>query len=304
MNTIFLKKLYKRTIPQFPGYGFLCQLLRKIKPKEWEWLDRIPIKPGTIVMVHSKAGDFYMSRPERCSIAKKFFWTQGIRKPKQDRIALDIFSVLAKNSDVILDIGANSGLFSLVAGKSNPNAQIIAFDILPEAYHILIDNLILNNLLGKVEVRLTGIGSKEKIFYAPFNNISSEMLSSLTLDYKTLSRCQVQIPIMTLDEICIPRFVGKKLCIKVDVEETEADIFKFGRDTLLIIKPDIICEVIPKAKEIEIYDKILTDCSYQKYLITDKGLKKLDKIKPDIRYKDWLFTSKNNFDFEKSELLK
>ncbi len=262
------------------------------------------MRPGILVTIHSKVGDFYMSHPERCSIAKKFFWTRGIREPAEDWIALDLFANLAKCSNAVLDIGANSGLFSLVAAKSNPDAEIIAFDILPEAYHILIDNLILNNSLGKVEIQLTGVGPKEKVFYAPFNNISSEMPTALSLDYKAISSHQVRVPIKTLDEICIPRFVGKKLCIKIDVENTEADIFKYGCDTLAIIKPDIICEVIPSARQIEIYDKILEDCSYRKYLITNNGLKRFDKIKPDIRYKDWFFTAKNDFGIEIEELLK
>ncbi len=303
MGNILLKKIFKKTIPFLPGYHWLCLVLRKIKPKEWKWVDRIPVKPGMIVVVHSKVGDFQMGCPERCSIAKKFFWTHGISEPAEDRKALDLFAYLAKCSEVVLDIGANSGLFSLMAAKSNPDAQVIAFDIFPEAYHISVDNLILNNLLGKVEIQLTGVGPQGKIFYAPFYNISSEMPTSLSLDYKTKSCRQIQVPVKTLDEICIPRFVGKKLCIKIDVEGTEADIFKYGLDTLTTIKPDIICEVISNARQVQLYDKILKDCLYRKYLITDEGLKRFDIVKPDKRYKDWFFTAKNNPEIENIELL-
>ncbi len=255
-----------------------------------------------MVLVHSTVGDFYMSRPERCSIAKKYFWTQGVREPVEDRIALDLFASLSKHSNVVLDIGANSGLFSLVAAKSNPDAEIIAFDILPEAYHVLIDNLILNNLLGKVEIQLVGIGEEGGIFYAPFNNISSDMPSSLSLDCKLINDQQVPVSVKSLDTLCLPRFVGKKLCIKIDVEGTEVDIFLHGRETLRTIKPDIICEVLPVARQFDCYDQILDDCSYRKYLITNEGLKCFDKIQPDSRFKDWFFTTKSNSDIE--ELLK
>jgi len=245
-----------------------------------------------------------MSHPERCSIAKKFFWTEGIREPVEDRIAFDLFANLAKSSDVILDIGANSGLFSLVSAKSNPDAKVIAFDIFPEAYHIFVDNLILNNLLGQVEIRLVGVGPQGKIFYAPFNNISSEMPTALSLEYKAIKGRQLQVLVKTLDEICLPHFIGKKLSIKIDVEGTEADIFKYGKDTLDIIKPDIICEVLPNARQFDLYDKILQDCAYRKYLITNQGLRRFDRIKPDGRYKDWFFTTKDNFDFKTNDLLK
>jgi len=298
MNTILLKRIFKKMIPLLPGYHFLCQLLLKLKPKGWEWVNRIPVKPGLIVTVHSKAGDFYMGRPERCSIAKKFFWTQGLREPEEDRIALDIFSSLVKCSDVVLDIGANSGLFSLVAAKMSPKADIVAFDIFPEACHILIDNLILNGLLEKVEVKLIGVGKKGSIFYAPFNNITSEMPTGLSLDCKDIRGARIQVPIKTLDEICLPRFIGKRMCIKIDVEGTEVDIFASGRQTLRAIKPDIICEVLPGARQIASYDQILDDYSYHKYLITNNGLKKFDVINPHDCFRDWLFTTKNNFDAE------
>lgn len=298
-----IKRLFKITIPVLPGYHYLCLLLRKHKPKNWGWIDRIPVKPRIRVLIHSKAGDFYMSHPERCSIAKKYFWTQGIREPVEDQIALDLFASLSKRSNAVLDIGANSGLFSLVAAKSNPNAKIVAFDILPEAYHVLIDNLILNNLLERVEARLMGIGQKGGWFYAPFGNISSEMPTSLSLDWRAINKDQVQVPIKTLDEICLPRFMGDTLCIKIDVEGTEIDIFTHGRQTLNIIKPDIICEILPEAKGVDIYDQILESSSYQKYLITSEGLKRFHKIKPHVQFKDWFFTTKNNFDTEIKELL-
>ena len=304
MSNTLIKRLFKQTIPYLPGYHLLCLVLQKHRPKKWEWIDRIPVKSGILVLVHSSVGDFYMSRPERCSIAKKYFWTQGVRLPVEDRIALNLFASLSRNSNAVLDIGANSGLFSLVAAKSNPDAEIFAFDILPEAYHVLIDNLILNNLLGKVDIQLIGVGEKGKTFYAPFNNISSDMPSSLSLDCKLINDDQVQVSIKSLDEICIPRLIGKTLCIKIDVEGTEVDIFLHGSETLRLIKPDIICEVLPSARQFDIYDQILDDYSYGKYLITNEGFKRFDRIKPDMRFKDWFFTTKNNFDIDIKELLK
>lgn len=303
MSSNLIKRLVKKTIPFVPGYNSFCIMLRKNRPKSWEWVDRIPIKAGISVLVHSRVGDFLMSRPERCSIAKKYFWTKGIREPVEDRIALNLFSILSKDSDVVLDIGANSGLFSLVAAKASPKAEIIAFDILPEAYHILIDNLILNNLLERVQIQLVGIGKEGGVFYAPFNNISSEMPSSLSLDSKPIKDDKVEVSIKSLDEICLPQFVGKKLLMKIDVEGTEVDIFSNGTETLRKIKPEIICEVLSGARQLAVYDQILNDCSYYKYLITDQGLKQFDKIVPDARFKDWFFTTKSNFDISLKELV-
>ena len=75
-------------------------------------------------------------------------------------------------------------------------------------------------------------------------------------------------------------------------------------ETLRVIKPDIICEVLPSARQFDIYDQILDNYSYHKYLITDVGLKRFDQIKPDMRFKDWFFTTKKNFDIDIEELLR
>lgn len=299
-----MKRIFKKTIPNLPFYHSLCLVLRRHKWKNSEWIYRIPVKPEILVPVYSGVGNFHMSHPERDGIAKKFFWTQGVLEPIEERIMLNLFAYLSKYSNGILDIGSNSGLFTLVAAKSNPNAEIIAFDILPEANRILIDNLMLNNLLENVEVQLVGIGKKEGAFYVPLNDITSQMPTSVSLDCKLKYSHQIQVPIKTLDEICIPRFIGKKLTIKIDVESTEIDIFVFGRETLSKIKPDIICEVLPGARQTYLYDQILKDYSYWKYLITDEGLKKFDKIEPNKRYKDWFFTARENFNIEITELLK
>ncbi len=155
--------------------------------------------------------------------------------------------------------------------------------------------MIVNKLLGKVVIQLVGIGEGGGTFHAPFNNISSEMPTSVSLDWKQMKGNQVEVPIKSLDEICIPRFIGKKMCIKIDVEGTEVDIFLHGRETMKIIKPDIICEVLHGASQFDIYDKILDEYSYSKFLITDEGFKRFDQIKPNIRFKDWFFTTKSNF---------
>ncbi|WP_027179293.1 FkbM family methyltransferase [Maridesulfovibrio bastinii] len=290
----YLKKLYKITVPYLPGYNKFCLFIRKFYSTERDWISRLPVKPGIIVPVLLPIGNFNMCRPERCSIAKKFFWTSGRREPAEDRIALDLFVKFAMESEIILDIGSNSGLFALAAAKAKPTAEILAFDILLEANKIFINNIKLNNFEGIIDARLTGIGV-EGVFKSPSNEISSEMPTALSVEDSVTSSEYVNVPIITLDQLCIPKYIGKKTCIKIDVESTEVDIFNNGLETLKKIKPVIICEVLMRAKNFEIYDKILTDFSYRKFLITAEGLKEHDSIIPDKKYKDWFFIADDNF---------
>ena len=47
-------------------------------------------------------------------------------------------------SDVIFDIGANTGIFALVSGAANPKARIFAFEPVSRVFEKLKGNVALN----------------------------------------------------------------------------------------------------------------------------------------------------------------
>ena len=90
-----IKYFYKITVPYIWGYGLLCNLLKKIFTKiDINLVTRIPVKPGIIVDVNLSIGNLKLCDPERCSIAKKLFWTNGSIIPKEDNFALEYFIIM------------------------------------------------------------------------------------------------------------------------------------------------------------------------------------------------------------------
>ncbi|WP_319777881.1 FkbM family methyltransferase [Maridesulfovibrio sp.] len=293
--SILLRKIYKLTLPYCPGYHNLCVAMRSLFADKYDWISRLPVKPGIIASVKLPVAEFSMCCPERCSIAKKFFWTNGRREPAEDRIALELFLKFVGESEVVFDIGSNSGLFALAAAKHNSKAENVAFDILVEAHNIFLENIKLNGLEGKIDARLNGIGAKG-VFNSPVKKISSEMPTSLSVEDSVANGDSTSVPILTLDEICVPKYLGKKACFKIDVEGTEVDIFENGKETLEKIRPVMVCEVLMRARDYERYDKILDDFSYRKFLITAEGLEEYEHIVPNPKYKDWFFIVDESFD--------
>lgn len=290
-----LKRLYKLTIPRLPGYHRVCLALRAIRPEAgWGWVDRVPVKPGLLVPVSASTGNLVMTHPERCSIAKKYFWTRGVRRPEADRVALDLFGALAATSDVVLDIGANSGLFSLVAAQASPAAEVVAFDILPEALQILRDNLQANGMLERVELRLAGVGRSGTWFDAPVGSITSELPTSISLEWAPSGGPRTRVRVVSLDEICLPRFAGKRVTAKIDVEATESQIFADGERTLAEVRPRFVCEVLPYASDVALYDGLLGKHGYEKFIITDTGLRIRPTVEPHERFRDWLFVPRGD----------
>src|SRR6185369_13756519 len=70
--------------------------------------------PVNLPEVEGLAGDsrFALLRPMRCSIARELYWGGGRRLRREERFALELFCGLARESAVVLDIGAHTGLFS------------------------------------------------------------------------------------------------------------------------------------------------------------------------------------------------
>lgn len=58
--------------------------------------------------------------------------------------SLRLWASLAARSEVILDVGANSGLFALVAQAVNPSAYVAAFEPVPRVFDRLVENAGLN----------------------------------------------------------------------------------------------------------------------------------------------------------------
>ena len=285
---IILKRIYKNTIVYIPGYKYLCLALRRFTKLNIEFFSRIPIPDDLIIPVIHDKFKIYLSRPGRCSIAKKYFWTNGKRHPLQDDLALNLFTYLSESSSLVLDIGANSGLFSIFAAKANANSKIFAFDILLESIHIFYDNIYLNKIQDRIKINLLGIGSKGLI-KTPFDKYSSELPTAFSKNTKLKYKNVIEVNFVTLDSFLMPNHINEKVLIKIDVEGTEIDIFENSHDSLEKIRPTIICEVLTIGSKIDQYDQILKKYNYDKYLICENNLIKKEKIIADNTYKDWLF---------------
>jgi FkbM family methyltransferase len=70
---------------------------------------------------------------------------------------------MVKGVKTFIDIGAHYGFYSVLAGLSNPDLEIIAFEPIPENYEILEKNLALNDVYARTfQVALSDFAGKSK----------------------------------------------------------------------------------------------------------------------------------------------
>jgi len=78
---------------------------------------------------------------------------------------------LSEKSEVIIDVGANVGKYSILSSKSNPNAKVFAVEPEKENFEVLEKNKKLNNCknLKLIKVALNDKNQKVKLYKAEIN---------------------------------------------------------------------------------------------------------------------------------------
>jgi FkbM family methyltransferase len=218
-------------------------------------------------------------------IARLVFWS-GFRgfEPETTRI----FYNLAKKSNIVFDVGANIGYYSLLAAISNKEARVFAFEPVARIYEYLNHNIELNRLSNVITScsAVTNFDG-EITLYIPAGDIPS---SASTLEGFREAEEELKVPAITLDTFVNENNIGGVDLIKIDTEGTEHRVIQGGKNTIRRDEPMIICEVLRGRNE-KFLQEFLSAVGYNYYWITGRGLIQKDTIEGDGTYKylDYLF---------------
>jgi len=140
----------------------------------------------------------------------------------------DMFFVLhlLRKDEVMLDIGANIGSYTILAGAVI-GAKIFSFEPIPETFRCLIDNVNINGIYEKVKCYNIGLADKNGILKFTSNLGTTNHVVFNTSSIKNIDI--IDVPVRKLDTIvsgCDP------LLIKIDVEGFELQVLK-GADEIL-----------------------------------------------------------------------
>jgi FkbM family methyltransferase len=130
---------------------------------------------------------------------------------------------LLSPGDGFVDVGANVGVYSVLAGSRG--AWGLAFEPVPSAYQVLMDNLRLNGLCDRFDARNVGVGGEVgQLRFTVNGGPTNHVLTSEEVDEDS-----VAVPVRPLAEL-----VGGRapLMIKVDVEGFESEVIRGGIEVL------------------------------------------------------------------------
>lgn len=216
---------------------------------------------------------------DNLTVPTLLFW-RGIKGYEQT--SLNVWMQLSREAKVILNIGANIGLFGLLSKAVNKNSRVTCFEPLARNCKLILKNIELNKF--DIEVVQVAMSSKEGFFtfydMREYDNTIGSFDKDFVLSHSHHKElCPVEVKTLTLDAWVTAQNLSKLDLVKIDVEGHEFSVVDGGQGVLRKYKPSILLEVSDKYAKL--LDDLLRDI-YPEYLfyniVDGKGIVKVDSI--------------------------
>lgn len=217
-------------------------------------------------------------------VENMIFW-YGLEKGfEKDSIKLWI--KLCKEANVIFDIGANTGLYSLVAKAINPSAKVYAFDPVKR----IVDKLRYNINLNEWDIEVVGKAVSNNNGSAIIYDHNIEHIYSATLNknftYSERGSVETVVETIKLDTFIEQHSLPRVDLIKIDVETYEPEVLEGFSKYLRLYKPAILIEILTNELGNRIYE-LVKNLGYLYFNINEGG---------DIKQQD-VITKSEHFNF-------
>lgn len=186
--------------------------------------------PGALRIYAYIKNKYFTSSPLE-KILKNYLWTSAsvlrnqltaIYEPIQPFIFL---AAIKKNkSQIIFDVGANIGLYSVLAASVSTVDKVIAFEAEQEAYKQLCNNIEINKMDDKAETHFVAVSDcvGEVVFGIVGSMSGANGIAETSIhNQKSFNEHRI-ISSITLDSLF--DFSNKSLCLKIDVEGHESAV--------------------------------------------------------------------------------
>ncbi len=198
-----------------------------------------------------------------------------------------IFKELILQCESFIDIGANTGYYSLMAAAVNPRSKIYSFEPAQGPLRYLTKNVFINNFQNQVSVHPIALSSQsgEVMFYEVKNKkytYLSHNLGGVGSLNKDSSKIAYSVNTETLDQFISKKPISHVDLIKIDTEGTENLILEGAEESITKYRPIIICETLFN----NIEDKLEVIMKRHGYLFFNHENGKLTRVNTLIRQKD------------------
>jgi len=163
--------------------------------------------------------------------------------PRQRRYR-DLFHFLSmiRPGDLVLDIGANIGLMTVLMSRRVPHGHVEAFEPIGENFGAL-TRMVDHYGLANVTLRQTALGEQDgdlEMIMPEESNVRMQGLSHVVSDDDEPGQ-RYSVPVRRLDDIELQ--AGRVAAIKIDVENHEVFVFRGGTELIRRDRPLVYTEL-------------------------------------------------------------
>ncbi len=151
--------------------------------------------------------------------------------------AIDLLARLVKEDDVIVDVGANIGTFTVPFARLVPKGYLIAFEAQPTIFNILCGNVAINNLFNVTTAQRAVANSDGEPLYVPETNYAGKPsdFSEIQLVKQRDGNFSMLAHTIKIDSLGL----AKLKLLKVNANGMELDVLKGGLETIKRANPII-----------------------------------------------------------------
>ncbi len=268
----------KRTIQNAVALGMRVPGLRQTAGGAARWgviphavWRRIPVTGIVHVTIDSKTEIVYRSGLMDHLGRALFFGNATAWEPE----ILRVLPTLARLSPGVLDVGAHTGLFTLIALAANPKARAVAVEPVMANAQLLQANLDANHMATRCILCVAAVADQPGVVSFDRGPVEIPMTSSIRTAEPDAD--VYRVPAVNLDTIA--RWLPTVDLIKVDVEGFEHLVLAGGRELFAASRPTLIVECLPGSRIGE-FDSFLDQLGYQRFHLLPSHAEPIDRVHP------------------------
>jgi FkbM family methyltransferase len=186
------------------------------------------------------------------SVENEVFW-HGVAGHEPE--AVPLWLAWALRSSVVLDIGANTGLYSLLASSVQRNQlgfsmtaspcshSVHAFEPIPRVGDLLQKNVSLNPGCG-ITVHRCAVGAKSGVATIHDPGGANCYSASLNSEFLDVAKTSYEVPVVSVDDWVVRTEVDSLDLVKIDVEGFEAAVLNGMVESIKRFRPVIMLEFL------------------------------------------------------------
>lgn len=197
-----------------------------------------------------------------------------------------------REGDIVFDIGANIGLYTLYLNKRFKSIYTYSFEPIPQTFDFLNKNIKLNGINTNIyNIGLSNVNDTVEFY---FNHAETAASSMKNLRENNETTELVKCKIRKLDDFVKEADINRVDFIKVDTEGSELFAFQGALETINEYRPIVFSEMLRKwSKKFNYHPndiiKLFKSFNYDVFAISEDNLKRISFISEDTIETNYIF---------------